>query len=310
MRKAALLETISARTPVSAGLLFVLSGVALWATIGVAVRGVEAAAPAVLFWRGLGGGLAMLAVLLVRHGLRAPDQFRNIGPAGLSVVAWSVAGTLLFVIALRLSTVADVAAIYAILPFAAAAAARILWGVDSDRGTLVAAAFALLGTVLTLQGSVGSGTWGGNLVAFVMTLAYAMQVLLLGRHPELPVMPTVAMGSLTCAALSLPMADPLAATPRDILILLGSGIFQGVLADYLFMRGSQRLPATRTALLTTLDAPIAAVSAWLILAEQPADLTMIGGGVIVATVTVHTLLKETGDRAGEASLRQRATDLP
>ena len=310
MQKASQSPITSASQPAGAGLLFVLAGVALWATIGVTVRGVEAEAGAVLFWRGLGGGVAMLVVMALRHGLAAQAEFRRMGSAGLAVAGWSVAGTLLFVIALRLSTVADIAAIYAILPFVAAALARLLWGVGSDRGTLIAAAFALLGTVLTLQGSLGSGALTGNLVAFVMTLAYAMQVLLLGRHPDIPVMPTVVLGSLTCAALSVQVADPLAIAPREILILVGSGIFQGVLADFLFMRGSQRLPPTRTALLTTLDAPIAAASAWLVLAEQPADFTLIGGGLIVATVTIHTLVKDAQPRSAEPTVRERIVEFP
>ena len=239
------------------------------------------------FWRGLSGGGVMFAILVLRHGHGFVRQVRQTGAPGLGLVSWSVAGTLTFAFAVRWSTVADAAAVYAAMPFLTAALAWFVWRMPSSRSTLIAAGVAALGVGATMLGTADSGTWTGAALMVVSTGCFALQCVLLRRHPAVPVPIFVMLTSLLCAALMWPLSSRVAV--GEVLVLVLSGVIQGTLGDWMFARGAQLLAPSRTALLATLDLPIGTVVAWLVLAEAPSAATLVGGGIVVAAVAGNVL---------------------
>lgn len=282
-----------------AGLLMVLAGVALWATMSTAIRGVDADGAAILFCRGVSGGVVASCLLLARNRRATITYVRGMGHAGILVIAWSVLGTGTFTLALQMSTAADVAAIYATLPFVAAGLAWLLWREQTDRLTLLAACCAVGGSLITLHGALGGGSVLGHVLAVGCALCYGAQVVLLERNPHIPVLPLVGATSLIVGAITAPIAQFGTVSPFEAAVLVGSGVLQGVLPDWLFMRGAQRLPPAQAALISTLEAPIATASAWLVIGEHPAQTTLIGGGLTVAAVAVRQLVKDQDSRRND-----------
>ena len=63
----------------------------------------------------------------------------------------------------------------------------------------------------------------------------------------------------------------------------------------LYVIGSALIPATLSVLINTMEAPIGALWAWLVIAEVPATTTLIGGAIVMAAVFGRLLLERQGE---------------
>jgi drug/metabolite transporter (DMT)-like permease len=155
-------------------------------------------------------------------------------------------------LALKLTTVADVAIIYATVPFVAAGLAWIWLHERTSATTWAASALAFAGVVVTLSGSsFGVNLWG-DLLAFAMTAAVAVMMVISRRHRDIPMVPAAALSTLLGALVSLPWATPVAAGPIDLVYLALFGFFQMTLGLTLFAIGARLIPAAHTALIGAL----------------------------------------------------------
>jgi drug/metabolite transporter (DMT)-like permease len=85
--------------------------------------------------------------------------------------------------------------------------------------------------------------------------------------------------------IALPFAQHLFdLTPRDYLVAAGFGLVPMTLGLMLYVIGSALIPATLSALIGTLEAPIGGLWAWVGVGEVPATETFIGGSIVLAGV--------------------------
>jgi drug/metabolite transporter (DMT)-like permease len=270
-----------------AGVAFVVTATALWAEIGSSVRLVHADMWTVVFWRGTFSALALFGSAALRSGRRLPTDFICLGRSGLCYAIASAGGTILYIVAIDNTSIADVAVIYATMPFLTAAIAWLWLRTQSNCLTLGASALAVLGVSMTAGGASGSGALGGQAVALVMTLMYAAQAVIMRERNALAVAPMVCIASFTAALVAVPLAHPFSVSLMELGVLALSGIIFGAIGDLLFAFGTQRIPSVQAALLTTLDVPLSALFAWLVAGELPARLTVVGGMVILLAVLGH-----------------------
>ncbi|MGR3466331.1 MAG: hypothetical protein ACU0CI_00505 [Shimia sp.] len=108
--------------------LLVASAIAFSAA-GVFTKGVEAAAWAVIFWRGLFAAVATTAYIQLRGEMRR--EFLGMGRAGLLVGVIGAGGTAAFIPAFKLTDVGNVALRYASAMFCAALLAWLAIGSGS-----------------------------------------------------------------------------------------------------------------------------------------------------------------------------------
>lgn len=261
--------------------LVVLSALA-FSTAGLFAKGVAADAWTVIFWRGLTAAVVTLAWITARGRLRA--EIRACGGTGLAVAVLLALGTAAFIPAFKLTTIANVALIYAAAPLVAATIAWGLLGEAPRRRVIVASLASFGGVAVIVGGSLGSGGFAGDLLALVMTLAMAATMVLYRRRPGTPAALPAALSSLLllpAAALFAPVG--LVAHPAALPVLVAFGVVFAV-ASVSLSAGARRLPSAETALLSTLETPLAPVLAWLVLAEAPAGASLLGGAVILAAV--------------------------
>jgi drug/metabolite transporter (DMT)-like permease len=270
-----------------------------WSTTGLTTRLVAADAWTIILWRGLSGGLAILAVGTALRGRRAAlASLRAMGWAGAGVAFCSTAGTILYITALKLSSVAHVAIIYATVPFLAATLGWLATREAPGASTVLASLAAAGGVLLMVGGTAGEGDALGDALALLMTLAYAVMIVILRRNAAVPLVPAAGLAALGCAAAAFPFAGP--ADPATVAALLLCGLVQNGLADTLFTRGAQAVPPSRTALIGTLEGPLAPLWVWLALGEAPAAATLAGGSVVLAAVVGNVALGERRRRAAVA----------
>ena len=270
------------------GLAAVLSATVAWSTAGYFTRLIPFDAWTILFWRGLFGTATAFTCLAV-SGRATFTDLRAIGWPGLLYAGLSTLGMLAFVSALKLTTVAHVTIIYAILPFVAAIVAWLALGERTRRRTLVASGVAFGGVALTVIGGAGEGTARGDLLALAMTLLMAGMITVARHGRAVPMIPAAGLSALPTAAVSLPFATRAGIGAHDMLLLAAFGASNMGPGLILFTVGSQRVPAAESALIGALDTPLAPFWVWLAFGETPGTATLGGGALVLAAVFGHLL---------------------
>lgn len=109
------------------------------------------------------------------------------------------------------------------------------------------------------------------------------------RYRNIPIMPAACLSALLSGLVCWPLGDPLAITSHELLILVLFGIVNSAVGLALFTLGARHLPAIETALIGSLDAPLAPLWVWLAFNETPGASTIMGALIVFAAVCVHLI---------------------
>lgn len=270
------------------GLILVTTSAIAWSTAGLFTRIVALDSATMLAWRGIFGALGMLLVILVMDRKNTFSGFRKLGWPGWLYAALGALGMIFFITSFRYTTVAHVAVIYATAPFIAAA---LGWAVSRERpgGSAIAASFAALMGVAVMVGLGIEGGLVGALLAFGMTICMALLMVIARHYREIPVMPAACLSALLSALVCWPIGDPLAVSNYELLVLAAFGLVNSAIGLALFTLGARLLPAIETALIGSLDAPLAPLWVWLVFNETPSASTMLGGAIVFVAVVSHVV---------------------
>lgn len=263
----------------------------MWSIAGVVTRHLEAARSfEVTFWRSAFNALALVALLAA---LRGPDAlWRTLREGGrtlwLSGLCWAVMFTA-FMVALTLTTVANVLVTMAISPLLTALISRLVLGhrlAPRTWGAIVVAG-AGIGWMYAQQVHAGDGRQLlGTLVALAVPLASATNWSVIqhsgraGRGPAPDLLPAVLIGALLSAAVTLPLALPFAASPHDLGLLALLGVVQLAIPCLIVVKIARVLSAPEVALLGLLEVVFGVLWAWLGAGESP-SISVLGGGCLV-----------------------------
>jgi drug/metabolite transporter (DMT)-like permease len=269
----------------------------LWSIAGVVTRQLEAARGfEITFWRSAANAVALVLILSAIDGPRA--LLRRLRQGGrafwVSSVCWAVMYTA-FMVALSLTTVANVLITMALAPLFTAVAARLFLGHRLAARTWAAIVVAGIGIAWMYGREVGGSEARhllGTLVALGVPIAAAVNWTLLQhlRHGDAQgnaddMLPAVLAGALLSAAVTLPLALPLSASGHDIGLLSLLGVVQLAIPCLLAMRAARVLEAPQISLLALLEVVFGVLWAWLGAGEAP-SVHVLGGGALVLMALV------------------------
>ena len=269
------------------GLILITIAALAWSTSGLFTRSLTLDAPTILFWRGLFGALGLAAVLVLVPATGGVRGLWRLGPAGVAYAGITALSMLLFISALLTTSVAHVAILTATVPFVAGLLGWVLMRERPTRSAAVGSLAALAGVSL-MAGLGTEGTPAGDALALLMAIAMGGMILIARRHPGIPALAATCAASGIGALAVLPFAT-LDIGTADMAGLLAFALVNQVLGFGAFAIGARYLPPMETALITALDAPLAPLWVWLVLAETPSPATLAGGAVVMAAVLVHVL---------------------
>jgi len=279
----------------------------LWSIAGVVSRHLESAASfEVTFWRSAANAAALALLLGWQKGPAALwAELRGGGRLlWLSAACWTVMFTS-FMLAMTLTTVANVLVTMSLAPLVTALISRVWLKHRLPARTWAAIVLAGIGIAWMYGSQVAGGSPRdllGTLVALTVPLAGGTMWTLLQHnaqaHPDehRDMTPAVLLGSLASALLTLPPAWPLTASGHDIGLLVMLGVVQLAIPCVMAVAAGRVLKAPEAALLGLLEILFGVTWTWLGTAESPTP-AVIGGGTLV-------LLALAGNEA--LALRQRA----
>lgn len=147
---------------------------------------------------------------------------------------------------------------------------------------------ALVGTLLTV-GPGGSGRPLGIALGLAAAVIYAGYVvassMAMRAVPALPASAVIiSSAALVYGALVAAQGAALPTTPEGWAAVLTLALVSTVLAIVTFLAGLERVGATNTAMLSTVEPAVAVGLAALVLGERVSALTLVGGVLILAAV--------------------------
>ena len=263
----------------------------LWSSAGVVTRQLDGAASfEVTFWRSLFTAIALAVYCIARHGRRTLSVLRAGGPPlWISGVLWSVMFTC-FMVALTLTTVANVLVTMSVSPLLTALLAHFLWGQRVAAPTWAAMGVAGAGIAWMVGRGVSANPSDllGTLIALAVPIVAALNWNLIRRSGnQSDLVPALLIGSTLSAAAMAPFATPLQASAHDVALLAGLGVFQLAVPCILAIDAAKRLSSPEVALLSLLEIIFGIAWAWLWAHEQPSADVLIGGTVVLLTLVLN-----------------------
>ena len=268
----------------------------LWSTAGVVTRHLEAARSfEVTFWRSFFTAISLLVILPFFQGRAVFSTIRTGGAAlWVSGVCWSVMFTA-FMVALTLTTVANVLVTLALGPFMTALVARIFIGNRIVLRTWLAIAAAGVGIAWMYGGQVDfRSQLNGTLVALLVPMAAAINWTVVqnsrSHGKRIDLVPAVLVGAIISSLVTLPLSFPMLATPRDIGLLAMLGLFQLAIPCVLSVLCAGILKAPEVSLLGLLEVIFGILLAWVGAGEVPGPSVLTGGALVVGALVVNELI--------------------
>lgn len=271
------------------GLALVTASAVAWSTTGYFTRLISLDIWTMLAWRGVIGALGIAVAIIILQRGKGVSDFLRLGRPGWLFAFVSGGAMICFITALRHTTVAHVAVIYAAVPFFAAMLAWLLIREAPTKGAVGASLIAFAGVVV-MVGLGREGSFFGDLLAFAMTMALALMMVIARQSPGLPVMQAACLSALLSGLVCWPFGAHAAVTDSNLLMLALFGLVNSALGMVLFTLGARRLPAIETALIGALDAPLAPLWVWMAFGETPGFATAIGGFIVFVAVAAHVIL--------------------
>ena len=278
------------------GAIFLMVAVAfMWSTAGVVTRHLDGARSfEVTFWRALFTAVSLLFILPLMRGRSVFANIRHADQAfWISGLCWSVMFTA-YMVALTLTSVANVLVTMSLGPLMTALIARIFIGHRIPLRTWVAIVVAGAGIAYMYGAQLAGGQLLGTLVALCVPIAGATNwTVTQNAHAQghdVDLVPAVFVGAVISALVTLPLAYPFQATAHDLGLLAYLGVFQLAIPCVLSVLCARVLKAPELSLLALLEVVFGIVLAWLGAGEAPGPTVLVGGTLVIGALVTNELL--------------------
>jgi drug/metabolite transporter, DME family len=299
------------RNPAFQGALMALAAGTMFSFGGITVR----LSPSLdsfqyVLWRCAGLVPLILAIGAAR-GLSPLRQMVASGWTGLAGGLCLTAAGLLFIYAMKATTVANALLFASGAPLLGALLARLVLKEEIGVVTWTAIALGAVGLLIMTGSELGAGNAVGNAAAVASAIAYALYSIVarIGRGRDMS--GAVTSYSLMTAAISLAIvlaSGSSLATPmvENAMAMIHGAIFIGG-GMVLFNLAARWVRAGQLTLLAQTETVLGPLWVFLIFAETPRLATTIGGAVILVGVLLSAWGEARSPFAGSAAL---AGDLP
>ena len=265
---------------------------AMWSIAGVVTRQLHSAQSfEITFWRSVFTVLSLLVLLPMAQGRQVFKDMRLGGASlWLSGACWAVMFTA-FMLALTMTTVANVLITMALGPFFTAMVARVVLGHRIDARTAWAIALAALGIAWMFGAEVATQGWLGFVVALCVPMAAAINWTVVQRAQvrglSVDLAPGVLIGAVLSSLVTLPMSFPLQAQASDVAWLALLGLVQLAIPCLLSVACAKVLQAPEVSLLALLEVVFGIFLAWIGAGEAPSTSVMLGGMLVLLALSAH-----------------------
>lgn len=276
--------------------LVIIGGVFL-SLSGILLRNIESASGwQILFYRGLGFSIALLLILLLKYRKDTVNAFRAIGRPGLWAALALGLGSVCYIFAILLTTVANAVFIIGASPLATAFVGWLILGEKTSKFGITMMLISLTGIGLMFVDGLIEGRWLGNIAAFGVVISFVIFLLLVRGRQRVDMLPATCLAGLVMAAVGAIFADNLVISTHDLQISLLLGWVQFGLGFLCLTIATRYIKASEVALFALTESILGPIWVWVGVGEQPSLLTVIGSAIVLVCVSAYCIAGIRGER--------------
>jgi len=266
----------------SKAILFLLLSAILWSSGGLFIKMVSWNPVAIAGFRSL---IAMMVIVAyVRHP-RFTWTFPQIGGA----IAYAVTVTL-FVIATKLTTAANAILLQYTAPVYVAFLGAWVLEERPQWFDWLTIGMVLGGMALFFIDHLVPGSLLGNILAILSGVSFASFVLFMRKQRNESPFETVILGNLLTGLIGLPFMFGSMPDARSWIGLFFLGVIQLGLSYVLYSKAIKHVTALEAILVPGIEPILNPIWVFLILGERPGKWALIGGFIVLISVTLRSLI--------------------
>lgn len=211
------------------------------------------------------------------------------GRSGLYVAALYGVGSVLFIYGVYHTSTANLVFMLALNTVFSALLAWIFLNERPSRGTMIAMAFMVLGVLIIVWDSLGTGNFVGDMAGLASALIIAAAITITratGKDMGLASLVGVVLPMIVAAAMVVSSGSFQISHPWWIVL---NGAFVIPIAFFCLATGPKYISGAEVAMFYLLETILAPIWVWAIFQETPSRNTLIGGGIMIVALVAHSL---------------------
>ena len=264
--------------------LIIVTGI-LWSTGGFMVK--------VIPWSpfsiaGLRSGIALLILILLNRSIKI--QFnKNTIFGGLSYASMVV----FFVIANKITSAGNVILIQYTAPLYVAILSYVVLNEKPDQYDWITIFTLFVGLSFFFFDDLSFNQLWGNIFAILSGLGFAGTIISLRKQKENKPINSIIIGNLFTFLICIPSYfNNLTMDPKALYGIFYLGIFQLGLAYYIYSHAIRFVTAVDASLYAAIEPIASPILAYLFLGEIMSKISLVGGSIILSSITIRAFLKE------------------
>ena len=271
------------------GMLLMMLTAILWSTSGLFIKLVPWPAMCIACARSLAAVVPFIIYMRVR-GLKLVWNKKTLGNGLLLMLL-----TFLFVNATKLTTAANAIILQYTAPIFVVLLSMLFLGKRYKGRDFLTIFLAFVGIALCFADQLSPGSMLGNILGLLSGVAFGAIFTILGTADTEVRVSGMAIGLLMTAVVGAPFfaITPVVWEPSSVLIMVFLGLFQLGIPYIMMTVAIGRCSPLACCLISAVEPLLNPIWVMLVIRETPGPLALIGGVVVIATVTVWSITSNT-----------------
>ena len=274
------------------GLVLTTIGVLAIVPDSILIRLIQADILTITFWRALIPGVIISLGVMIFYRKPTISFLKAPKMSGLIFIISHSFGTLFFVIAIELTSIASALFIISTSPIFAAIISRIFLNEKITYRMIFTIFGALLGIGVISLGSINSESIFaiGDIAALGAAMCLAISLTAARSASNFSMIPAVGVSSLLTSLCIFYFIEPFNLLYSDWIFILILGVIFVPIATCLIATGPRYITSAEVSLLLLLEATLAPILAWFILSEFPGFETILGGVIVISVLVFSNII--------------------
>lgn len=267
------------------GIAAIIIAALLWSTGGLFIKLISLDAYQLSFYRSIFSALTFLVLFRKKALIFNFSVFINsVFYAGILI---------LFVVATKLTTAANAIFLQYTAPIYVLIFEPLILKTPLRKINVISVIIAFAGMTLFFVGEISPSHYEGNLVALLSGICFAAFLIGIRKSDESYRVPAIFWGNILIPVLCFNFVYPeFKIEINDLLMTAYLGIFQIGFAYAVFTYSIKRIEGIEAALIAMIEPVMNPIWVYIGYGEKPSNFAILGGLLILATISIRTIITE------------------
>ena len=272
------------------GMLLAFGGIMFITPDSLLIRLADISSWNLIFYRGFIPFLTIFIGLLIIYRSSLFKKILDNGWHGVFFILTFAITSIVFVISIENTNVANTLVMVALAPMLSAIISLIFLKENPDKKTWIAIIITTLAVIYIFYDAIDSGDFLGNFLGLVCATGLAVNAVIIRSAKKISLVPSAMIGKLIVALFAIIFVDQIKLENNDLIIVPLMCVACIAIPFVCVTLAPRYITAAEVNLFFLLETIFGPFWVWLVIKEQPSFETIIGGGIIITTITIHSAL--------------------